>query len=89
METGWHIEIDDWHAGLPINNDDFPKNPYEMALFRVGFYQAFYRPWQDGDQITLSAEAGRLVVFRRSVNMEFLRVCFVCFFQELARGQYL
>ena len=39
-----------------------------MALFRVGFYQAFYQPWQDGDQITLSAEAGRLVVFRRSVN---------------------
>ena len=56
-----------------------------MALFRVGFYQ----PWQDGDQITLSAEAGRLVVFRRSVNMEFFRVCFVCFFQELAMGQYL
>ena len=53
-----------------------------MALFRVGFYQ----PWQDGDQITLSAEAGRLVVFRRSVNMEFFRVCFRLFFSRIGYG---
>ena len=61
-----------------------------MALFRVGFYQAFYQPWQDGDQITLSAEAGRLVVFPPlGERWEFFRVCFVVFFQELAMGQYL